>query len=84
MLKSLLRRRFGNVPDWVEKRLPEADAGLLEDWAVKVLDAESLEEIFSSDASPAELQAEEIMVEPVATTTFDAISVVAAGGSGGG
>ena len=84
VLESLLRRRFGNVPEWVEKRLLEADAGLLEDWAVKVLDAESLEEIFSSDASPAELQAEEIMVEPVATTTFDATSVVAAGGSGGG
>ena len=53
MLETLLRRRFGNVPDWVEKRLLDADGGLLEDWAVKVLDAKSLEEIFFADASPA-------------------------------
>lgn len=47
VLERQLRRRFGSLPGWVEQRLAAADSATLEDWAEKVLDAESLEQIFS-------------------------------------
>lgn len=47
VLEKLLRRRFARLPDWVEERLTSADAATLEDWAERVLDAESLEQVFA-------------------------------------
>ncbi|MBK7673480.1 MAG: DUF4351 domain-containing protein [Candidatus Accumulibacter sp.] len=45
-LKRLLARRFGALPDAVQVRLTTADVDQLEEWAIKVLDAESLDEVF--------------------------------------
>lgn len=49
MLTRLLQRRFGTVPDWVSNKVAEADQSLLEEWGFRVLDAKSLDEVFSMD-----------------------------------
>jgi flagellar biosynthesis/type III secretory pathway protein FliH len=46
LLQSLLARRFGALPDFVRIRLDGATVEQLESWAIKVLDARSLDEIF--------------------------------------
>ncbi len=46
LLQSLLARRFGALPDSVRIRLDGATVEQLESWAIKVLDAQSLDEIF--------------------------------------
>jgi hypothetical protein len=46
LLQSLLARRFGALPDAFRIRLASATVDQLESWAIKVLDAQSLEEIF--------------------------------------
>ena len=46
LLQSLLARRFGALPDSVRIRLDGATVEQLESWAIKVLDARSLDEIF--------------------------------------
>ncbi len=47
MLEKQLRRRFGSMPEWVEERLASAEPATLEDWAERVLDATSLEQVFA-------------------------------------
>ncbi|MYG12296.1 MAG: DUF4351 domain-containing protein, partial [Gammaproteobacteria bacterium] len=47
VLERLLRRRFGTLPPMVGARLGSASATDLEAWADKVLDAATLEEVFS-------------------------------------
>ena len=47
LLKRLLARRFGALPDAVQVRLTTATIDQLEEWAISVLDAESLDEIFN-------------------------------------
>ena len=47
MLKRLLRRRFGDLPEWIGQRLEQASPRELETWAERVLDAERLEDVFS-------------------------------------
>jgi hypothetical protein len=46
VLKRLLTRRFGPLPEEVENKLAQADRSQLESWADRVLDAKSLEEVF--------------------------------------
>ncbi len=46
LLLRLLKRRFGAVPEWVSARLNQANTDLLETWGDRVLDAQSLEEVF--------------------------------------
>ena len=46
LLKRLLARRFGTLPDALHVRLTTATIDQLEEWAIKVLDAESLDEVF--------------------------------------
>jgi hypothetical protein len=46
LLKRQLARRFGTLPDAVQVRLTTATIDQLEEWAIKVLDAESLDEVF--------------------------------------
>jgi flagellar biosynthesis/type III secretory pathway protein FliH len=46
VLKRLLMRRFGPLPEEVEDKLAQADRSQLESWADRVLDAETLEEVF--------------------------------------
>jgi len=47
MINRLLSKRFGKVPGWVDAVLDSADIEKLELWAEKILDANSLEEVFS-------------------------------------
>ncbi|CDH46700.1 DUF4351 domain-containing protein [Candidatus Contendibacter odensensis] len=46
LLHRQLRKRFGELPDWVETRLQEATTAQLELWAEQLLDAETLEGVF--------------------------------------
>ena len=48
VLKLQLTRRFQQLPAWVEERLGEASREELEGWAERVLEAESLDEVFAS------------------------------------
>jgi hypothetical protein len=46
VLRRLLARRFGPLPEWAEERLTQADLAQLEAWADRVLDADTLEAVF--------------------------------------
>jgi len=46
LLHHLLDRRFGPLPVWVDERLAQAGEAELEQWAERVLEYASLEEIF--------------------------------------
>ena len=46
LLRRLLTRRFGALPESIEARLSQADIRQLEIWGDRVLDAKSLEEVF--------------------------------------
>ena len=45
LLRRLLTLRFGPLPDWAEQQLSQATTEQLEAWAVRVLDANSLESV---------------------------------------
>ncbi len=46
-LRTLLEHRFGPLPEWTVERLGKASPGLLDDWAVKLLDASRVEDVFA-------------------------------------
>uniref|UniRef100_UPI004056EA6E Rpn family recombination-promoting nuclease/putative transposase n=1 Tax=Candidatus Electrothrix sp. TaxID=2170559 RepID=UPI004056EA6E len=47
LLLRQLRKRFGELPGWVEERLRQASSGMLETWSERILTASTLEEVFS-------------------------------------
>jgi hypothetical protein len=47
LLRRLLERRFGALPDWALDRIAAADTAVLEDWGLRVLDAGSLEDVLA-------------------------------------
>jgi predicted transposase/invertase (TIGR01784 family) len=47
LLLRLLRKRFGELPGWVEERLRQGSSGMLETWSERILTASTLEEVFS-------------------------------------
>ncbi|MEO5334357.1 MAG: DUF4351 domain-containing protein [Magnetococcus sp. YQC-5] len=47
MLMRLLQRRFGEVPAWASEKLDNAESPALEEWGVRLLDAQSLDEVFA-------------------------------------
>ncbi|MEO5326673.1 MAG: DUF4351 domain-containing protein [Magnetococcus sp. THC-1_WYH] len=47
ILTRLLQRRFGVVPDWVNKKIAEAEPPSLEEWSLRFVDAQSLDDVFS-------------------------------------
>ena len=47
LLQKLLIRRFGALPEWVEARLAAAEPAQLEIWGERVLEARSLEAVFT-------------------------------------
>ena len=47
MLLRQLERRFGALPGWARDRIAIADSVALEEWGLRVLDAGSLEDVFS-------------------------------------
>jgi len=46
LVELLLRQRFGALPEWAQERLGQADRAQLEAWALRVLEAASLDEVF--------------------------------------
>jgi len=46
LLRRLIERRFGALPDWAEVRIAQAPLPLLQQWALNVLDADSIEKVF--------------------------------------
>jgi flagellar biosynthesis/type III secretory pathway protein FliH len=48
LLKRLLLNRFDQLPQWIDQRLENASRQELEGWADRVLDAQRLEDVFSS------------------------------------
>ena len=50
LLRRLLTRRFGPLPEWVEQRLTQSGQADLERWADRVLDAPTLADVFTAEA----------------------------------
>jgi hypothetical protein len=48
VLRRLLTRRFEKIPEWAEERLENANQDELENWADRVIDAETLEQVFAT------------------------------------
>ena len=46
LLRRLLTRRFGPLPEWVDERLSHAAIEDLETWGDRVLDAAKLTDVF--------------------------------------
>jgi hypothetical protein len=47
LLERILTRRFGTLPDWAQQRLKTAPSELLDRWAERVLEAESLQGVIT-------------------------------------
>ena len=47
LLRRLLERRFGVLPDWARDRIAAADSAALEEWGLRVLDAGSLDDVLT-------------------------------------
>ncbi|HAT50227.1 MAG TPA: hypothetical protein DCS88_07825 [Alphaproteobacteria bacterium] len=47
MLSRLLQRRFGTIPGWANEKIAQAEPSLLEDWSLRIFDAQSLDDVFS-------------------------------------
>jgi hypothetical protein len=45
ILRRQVEKRFGAIPDWAEERLASLSAAELEELCVRVLDAESIEDL---------------------------------------
>ncbi|NYT26094.1 hypothetical protein H0A73_21100, partial [Alcaligenaceae bacterium] len=46
LLRTLLHHKFGAIPDWAATRIAEADAVVLQQWGLNILDAKRLEDVF--------------------------------------
>jgi predicted transposase YdaD len=46
LLRRQLEHRFGELPEWVSRKIEAADCEKLEGWALRWADAKSLEEVF--------------------------------------
>lgn len=53
MLRLQLEQRFGKLPKWALKLVDEADVETLEDWGLKLLDADRLEDVLPKPKSGA-------------------------------
>ena len=47
LLLRLLESRFGALPDWARDRITSADTAALEQWGLRLLDTESLDDILA-------------------------------------
>jgi len=47
VLRSLLVRRFGELPSWASAKLEAASAETIESWSLQLLDAHSLDDVFA-------------------------------------
>ncbi len=48
MLVSMLEARFGGIPGWVNKKIELADLAAIEKWAISLLKAEKIEDVFNA------------------------------------
>ncbi|NYT57301.1 hypothetical protein H0A65_00020 [Alcaligenaceae bacterium] len=46
ILIALITHKFGELPDWALARLADADQSSLDRWAVQILDAQRIEDVF--------------------------------------
>ncbi|WP_050978424.1 DUF4351 domain-containing protein [Beggiatoa alba] len=46
ILRLLLEKRFAHVPPWVAEKLQQATKSQLENWTLRILDAQHIEQIF--------------------------------------
>ncbi|MBF0602364.1 MAG: DUF4351 domain-containing protein [Nitrospirae bacterium] len=46
MLTSLLQRRFGTMPNWASEKIAQAELPSLENWSLRIFDAQSLDDVF--------------------------------------
>ncbi|MGH8476025.1 MAG: DUF4351 domain-containing protein [Methylococcales bacterium] len=51
VLRRMLVKRFGALPEWAEQRLNDADIAQLEQWTDRILDASALNEVFINEES---------------------------------
>ena len=49
ILRRLIKKRFGSVPNWAEERLAKLSAKELEELSVRVLDAKSIESLLKME-----------------------------------
>ncbi|MBF0621629.1 MAG: DUF4351 domain-containing protein [Magnetococcales bacterium] len=49
LLLRLLGRRFGALPNWIVEKVTVADQSVLELWGDRVLDAQSLDDVFMGE-----------------------------------
>ncbi|MBF0135644.1 MAG: Rpn family recombination-promoting nuclease/putative transposase [Magnetococcales bacterium] len=47
-LLKLMRHRFGQIPGWVSTKINSADTELIETWMIRILDAQSVEDVFAA------------------------------------
>ncbi|MBF0436071.1 MAG: DUF4351 domain-containing protein [Magnetococcales bacterium] len=47
VLTRQLQRRFGILPEWVREKIAKADQPSLEEWSLRFVDAQTLDDIFS-------------------------------------
>ncbi|MEO5328576.1 MAG: hypothetical protein H7829_10040 [Magnetococcus sp. THC-1_WYH] len=47
ILTCLLQRRFGAVPTWATQKIATAESPSLEEWSLRFVDAQSLDDVFS-------------------------------------
>ncbi|NYT61898.1 Rpn family recombination-promoting nuclease/putative transposase [Alcaligenaceae bacterium] len=47
LLAVLLTYKFGSLPGWATSRMAQADAAALNRWALRILDAQRIEDVFS-------------------------------------
>ena len=47
VLTRLSQRKYGQLPPWVEEKIAQSTEEQLNHWIDKILDAESIEELFS-------------------------------------
>ena len=46
MLTRMLQRRFGSVPEWAKEKIARAELPSLEEWSLRFVDAQSLDDVF--------------------------------------
>ncbi|MBF0348929.1 MAG: DUF4351 domain-containing protein, partial [Magnetococcales bacterium] len=50
ILTRQLQRRFGTIPDWASEKIAKAVLSALEEWSLRIFDAQSLDDVFSDKA----------------------------------
>ena len=48
VLHAQLQQKFGDLPDWVNQRLQQADTVVLQQWAINLLQAQTLDAVFEA------------------------------------